>query len=131
MENRILNILALIGLVTIFPMHAESKAVHYGKKTAKVAWHIGEIGCSGFFAYFLISNLHNWYKDGYEVAFWDKDAIAPIRRLIVFPILSMIGVGATSLIGHGLSGLNKELEITDRIKHLYEKKIASLHEQIS
>jgi hypothetical protein len=104
MKKQIINLILSALVMSIgMPMIAkESKAVAYGIKTAKVAWHVAEI----FAGYKLLRHDFYW-------AMKDRGT-SNVRRFVY-------GVGSASLLVHGIFGLNKEFEISKHLGHVLTK----------
>ena len=123
-KKRLINSMLLSGLIIAIPLHAETNGTYYGKKTARVAGYLAEIGCGIIFG---VHDLRMHVSSFLQRKRYTPYCCRPLwgsckhDELLVVP---RFAIATAALIGHGLYGLNKEFEIIDQIKHLYRKKAA-------
>ncbi len=107
MNKQLMNLVIVAGLTAGFcaqPLQAEqSKALKYGTKTVKVAWHLGETVAAVVIAAAYIDSLIKKEPD-----------ISSGKRTLLWVL-------PASLLINGLNGLNKELEIAKHAKKLLQK----------
>ncbi len=97
-------IFALVDTLAVSSISAkESKVLHFGKKALRIGWHGGEI-----FAGCLITQV-----------FYRRELYKNLKRDTF-----VYGIGAVSLLFHGLYGLNDELELGKNLNNFIVKGVA-------
>lgn len=100
----------MIGLCS--PLFAqESHAVHYTKKSLKVAWHLAQIVAGSIVTFVVGHDLLAKYD------LLDREKIADMQP----GDYVLYGVLVPTAFISGLSGLNDELELTKHAKQLYKR----------
>jgi hypothetical protein len=92
-------------------MRAESKAIAYGKKAAKLMWHCAEVGVGGVLGFVVVISIPELVTCKGD----NKDDDSKLG-------LVMFSIASPSLLINGLSGIDKELQIVERIKKLRSNK---------